>query len=829
MVDAAHLPTLKRFHHKFQKLALAMPRDPAFRSPTIQEVLDADRSIWISIFAVQSENKWKLDDSINEVLFCRQELQGLLQPRLRAALGPKQQNSKRSDPVAHHNGNKSQKSKKAKLPDKPPGTSKTADQYPSHWFRKYNGTGICVRFNLGLCKAAANCRYLHICPIPDQASGFLLPTAFFFDIFAGARAPVCSFLHAQGFDCLEPLDKINGPSHDILDDAVYEGVLRLAASNIVKLSLAAPYCSKHSRATLFPGGPQSTQRVVMGIQFCKICRFRNQPLFMTGPEQFLIWLTAEYPPQLVEALATCFAPRLSRSGRTIKLDEWIQGLPRNPTWSFASQFQRIEDGGSLVSTARWHSPPSRDYMCGLRSSWSQRLFDSGLHLKIASSLQSGSDSPPISETELAPFFDDLRNCFGIDAADWQRMLTVTPGQPFRLHLWQYILQLWQDPDAKFCDELASGVRLGVGTTLEPSPIWPLHDGEHFVPDQPLSIHHGQWAGADAHPDIVSDLLQQELDAGWIVDVPGGLTALQQQHSQVAVGKLNAVLASGRSARLVVDSSVSGVTSNTFIPNRMTLPRITDVIAASPDKPSQLSTIGLTLDIAKAHRRIMIHPEDQGLLCFHFGGRLFKCVTLNFGARASGYYWGRGRCLKVMYLFAGARRQSDVGSFLTQMASDLSFEFDLQEIDIGRSSDHDLTEQSLWDDIHRLLRDGDWVLFVSPPCNTFSRARYQYAKHPGPHPLRSCEYPKGFPWLSDKNAAVVNEANQFIYNCIEAIQVCQSHGGHYLLEHPEDLGQIDGQLPGSIWHWNEVHELVIKSAGKTFAIQQCQFGALTLDS
>ena len=49
---------------------------------------------------------------------------------------------------------------------------------------------------------------------------------------------------------------------------------------------------------------------------------------------------------------------------------------------------------------------------------------------------------------------------------------------------------------------------------------------------------------------------------------------------------------------------------------------------------------LTLDVAKAHRRILVHPEDGGLLCFHANGELYRCITLNFGARASGWYWGR---------------------------------------------------------------------------------------------------------------------------------------------------------------------------------------------
>ena len=49
---------------------------------------------------------------------------------------------------------------------------------------------------------------------------------------------------------------------------------------------------------------------------------------------------------------------------------------------------------------------------------------------------------------------------------------------------------------------------------------------------------------------------------------------------------------------------------------------------------------LTLDVSKAHRRILVAPEDGGMLCFHAQGVLYRCITLDFGARASGFYWGR---------------------------------------------------------------------------------------------------------------------------------------------------------------------------------------------
>ena len=73
---------------------------------------------------------------------------------------------------------------------------------------------------------------------------------------------------------------------------------------------------------------------------------------------------------------------------------------------------------------------------------------------------------------------------------------------------------------------------------------------------------------------------------------------------------------------------------------MLLPKISDVLQAAPLTSSSLELIAFTLDVSKAHRRIKIDPRDQGLLCFWYQDVLFKSKTLNFGARASGYFWAR---------------------------------------------------------------------------------------------------------------------------------------------------------------------------------------------
>ena len=110
-----------------------------------------------------------------------------------------------------------------------------------------------------------------------------------------------------------------------------------------------------------------------------------------------------------------------------------------------------------------------------------------------------------------------------------------------------------------------------------------------------------------------------------------------------------ILTRGRSPRLVVDSIVSGVTSNTLIPNRMLLPRISDVPQAAPTQSSQQEMVAFSLDVCKAHWRIKIGPSDGGFLRFWYQGKLYRCSALNFGARASGYFWGRVACLMVWYV------------------------------------------------------------------------------------------------------------------------------------------------------------------------------------
>ena len=73
---------------------------------------------------------------------------------------------------------------------------------------------------------------------------------------------------------------------------------------------------------------------------------------------------------------------------------------------------------------------------------------------------------------------------------------------------------------------------------------------------------------------------------------------------------------------------------------------------------------------------------------------------------------------------------------------------------------------------------------------------------------------------------MSEANEFVSRCLDACSSAVQHGGWFLLEHPEDLGAVKDEVPGTIWQWEEVHNLFAWSNGFTCAIHQCHFGAST---
>ena len=98
---------------------------------------------------------------------------------------------------------------------------------------------------------------------------------------------------------------------------------------------------------------------------------------------------------------------------------------------------------------------------------------------------------------------------------------------------------------------------------------------------------------------------------------------------------------------------------------------------------------------------------------------------------------------------------------------------------------------------------------------------------GPRPLRTNVFPRGFPWLRNHDAEQVQLANFFVDRSIALASTQVSTGGFFLFEHPEQLGAVKtGHIPGSIWDFPSMRELIESSQSATWGIRQCFFGSET---
>ena len=186
---------------------------------------------------------------------------------------------------------------------------------------------------------------------------------------------------------------------------------------------------------------------------------------------------------------------------------------------------------------------------------------------------------------------------------------------------------------------------------------------------------------------------------------------------------------------------------------------------------------------------------------------------------------RSDIIEILYLFAGAARTSDVAFFLKSYSHYLQVPITLHEVDILRQPQaHNLCDQKVWDRIFSDIQRGRYLyVIMAPPCSTFSRARHE---PPGPKPLRTSEWPRGFPWLAKSDHDEVTLANVLIDRVLQVATEQARQGHFFIIEHPEQLGISQGLVPASIWDWPEMRALVSEAQAGTFALHQCQFGSAT---
>ena len=185
-----------------------------------------------------------------------------------------------------------------------------------------------------------------------------------------------------------------------------------------------------------------------------------------------------------------------------------------------------------------------------------------------------------------------------------------------------------------------GIPSGAFSPLAPVGLWEANNPLHEDPPA-LQICQDNWSSANQDPSITRTLIQQELDAGFIEEIPNIQVAERRWPKGIALGKLGVVCADNRDPRLVLDSTICGMNGKCHIPEKQRLPNLRHVsFFLSTCPPLQEEWQGASIDVKAAHKRMLIKEEERGALLFQLENKTYAYRTAHFGAKTSAWHWGR---------------------------------------------------------------------------------------------------------------------------------------------------------------------------------------------
>ena len=194
-------------------------------------------------------------------------------------------------------------------------------------------------------------------------------------------------------------------------------------------------------------------------------------------------------------------------------------------------------------------------------------------------------------------------------------------------------------------------------------------------------------------------------------------------------------------------------------------------------------------------------------------------------------------VRVLYIFAGKRRQTSLRACLEHLSS-REFTIEVIEINIIHGEDHDLSREEVRMAWLQRIRDGEFAaILCTPPCSTWTRVRM--ANMRGPPPIRSRQYPFGYPWLKNQYRSQAELGTILVLFTVEVYEAANEailKGRVSFIwmfsEHPEDLGRVIREEdrakldPAAMWQLQQVQQLLHLEALRLFtvAFNQCCFGA-----
>ncbi|CAE7038940.1 unnamed protein product [Symbiodinium sp. CCMP2592] len=359
--------------------------------------------------------------------------------------------------------------------------------------------------------------------------------------------------------------------------------------------------------------------------------------------------TAEFPAKLAtayaEAISPLFADRtepptsIAEAALDVSFAQAFSSIPVRKLDSFP---RAAQDGGGIYSVPDWAAPPSNipDVFRSLRADLLQFFAQDRTPVRLRQNVANKDHSPLFTPDQVEALRAIWVKWFRSQGFTQDISWDVATNQPYSLEALHLLAQALKDRDVHLWDALKEGVPIGVDGDIKPSNCFiPLGVSHQDVSDEDFKICSGHWPGAEEDPELLEELMEAELAAGYVEELPS-LEAARARWARVAIGKANIIKSEGKSPRLIIDPSVSGTNGACVIPERFLLPGLGDVQHGYPVRGCADEVSAVSLDISAAHKTSRLKEKDRGLMGIKVGNRYFFYRVAPFGASCSAHWWQR---------------------------------------------------------------------------------------------------------------------------------------------------------------------------------------------
>ena len=344
---------------------------------------------------------------------------------------------------------------------------------------------------------------------------------------------------------------------------------------------------------------------------------------------------SEFPPSFSDALVACIKPLLCATSGVARQQTLDQVWSCVPAKAVDDDPKAFVDGGGAFSQPDWSVPHAADSLRPLRHILLSFCGSHSIPSRLRYNIKHSVKDPLFTPEEVARLRSLISQFFHRRGAliDW----SIPDGQPYCLHALSFLSTFISDKDSTLFAALLQGVPTGFHHDIPLSQVLFVNEPP-AVSDADLSICHTNWRGAEDDPLLLEALLSEEIEAGWLTEVP--LSQARATWPNVAVGKMNIVHSTCRKPRLVIDSSICGTNSSCYIPERYSLPSLTSLMHSFPLRNSKSTLAGFSLDVKAAHKTIRVRHSEQGLLGVHMADKHFFYNVCPYGATFLAYWFAR---------------------------------------------------------------------------------------------------------------------------------------------------------------------------------------------